>query len=140
MVSFLKKLTSSDVSVSGGGGLPPQTVRVAILGDSGVGKSSLIDLLVTGQAVSKAPRSTAGCTVNVVLWDVDAGGGDGSDAAGGGARSLAAAAAALGGGGGGTRHEGGRGGGGSGQKFFVELWDVSAAPYYEQVRVLADLI
>ncbi|XP_062201636.1 uncharacterized protein LOC133904144 [Phragmites australis] len=46
------------------GGPPCGQVRVLVVGDSGVGKSSLVHLLLKGPAVAR-PAQTIGCTVGV---------------------------------------------------------------------------
>jgi hypothetical protein len=105
--------------------LPPQAVRVVVLGDQHAGKTALSELIVTRKA-SRPSKSTAGCSVSVALWEPDDGGGGDGGSSGGAGGALwdgggAAADAAA---------PGGRGG----QTFFVEIWDVSAHPYYEQAR------
>jgi GTPase SAR1 family protein len=97
--------------------LPPQTVRVLVLGDASAGKTALSELIVTRKA-SRTPKSTAGCSVSVALWDAE----DGGDASSGGGAALWDAAGGV------ARAP---------QTFFVEIWDVSANPYYEQVRAQA---
>ncbi|KAH9608208.1 hypothetical protein KSS87_022717 [Heliosperma pusillum] len=47
-----------------GGGPPTGQVRVLIVGDSGVGKTSLVHLIVNGSAVAR-PNPTIGCMVSV---------------------------------------------------------------------------
>jgi len=46
------------------GGPPCGQVRVLVVGDSGVGKSSLVHLLLNGSAVAR-PAQTIGCAVGV---------------------------------------------------------------------------
>lgn len=82
--------------------LPPPTIRVLILGDASAGKTAITELLVTRRPATRPARSTAGCAVSVALW-----------AAADGARAADGPAATA-------------------PPFFVELWDVSANPYYEQ--------
>lgn len=112
-MSFLKQYTQPSPIA--------QTVRVLVIGDQNVGKTALSELIATKKA-SRPSKSTQGCAVSVALWDVednDAGNSSSSseltqwDA-------VTQAVTALQG-----RER---------QRFFVELWDVSANPYYEQVR------
>ncbi|TQD74593.1 hypothetical protein C1H46_039865 [Malus baccata] len=49
---------------NGGGGPPCGQVRVLVVGDSGVGKTSLVHLIVKGSSIARPPQ-TVGCTVGV---------------------------------------------------------------------------
>jgi GTPase SAR1 family protein len=126
-MNFLSKLP---VAVSP---VPPQTVRVLVIGDQNVGKTALSELIVTKKA-SRPSKSTAGCAVSVSLWQADDaasdGGGGGGGAASGAPLQLFDAFLASHAG---AARQGTPGRGRDQQKFFVEIWDVSANPYYEQV-------
>ena len=43
-------------------------VRILVLGDSGVGKTSLIELVCSGEELRK-PRSTVGCAVHMKIHE-----------------------------------------------------------------------
>ena len=43
------------------------SVRVLVLGDSGVGKTCLVSLLCSGLPVTRAPDWTVGCNVDVLV-------------------------------------------------------------------------
>lgn len=123
MVSLLLKqsaLSPSVVEVQ-------QSIRVLVVGEAGVGKSAISSLLVTKQAPkSSSLKSTAGCSVSVALWEVE----EESDGSAGGL----GAGGGVGGVGGASALSAWRPGSGSTNgKFFVEIWDVSADPYYSQV-------
>jgi hypothetical protein len=94
-----------------------QTVRVVVVGDQNAGKTALSELIVTKKA-SRPPKSTAGCAVSVALWEADD---EGASSSGGSLVQTWDAAKQA--------SQGGRGH----QRFFVEIWDVSANPYYDQV-------
>ncbi|KAI8473402.1 MAG: P-loop containing nucleoside triphosphate hydrolase protein [Monoraphidium minutum] len=114
MASFLSFGKSFAAETSPGA----PTIRVVVVGDQNAGKTALSELIVTRKA-SQPSKSTAGCAVSVALWEVD----DGEAPSGGGAlSSWDSAKGAL------------QGGGKDRQKVFVEIWDVSANPYYEQLR------
>ncbi|KAM1332232.1 hypothetical protein ACFX13_045404 [Malus domestica] len=49
---------------NGGGGPPCGQVRVLVVGDSGVGKTALVHLMVKGSSITRPPQ-TVGCTVGV---------------------------------------------------------------------------
>ncbi|XP_028765975.1 small GTPase LIP1 isoform X1 [Neltuma alba] len=88
------------------GGPPYGQVRVLVVGDSGVGKTSLVHLIVKGSPVTHPPQ-TIGCTVGV---QHTAYGNSGSSSS-----SLK---------------------GDSQRDFFVELWDVSGHERYKDCRSL----
>lgn len=106
MVSLFKKSYNAESPIA-------QTVRVLVIGDQNVGKTALSELIVTKKP-SRPSKSTAGCAVSVALWDVSD---DGGSSSGGAVLSA-------------FDGQGGR----DSQTFFVEIWDVSANPYYEQLR------
>ncbi|CAL0306624.1 unnamed protein product [Lupinus luteus] len=81
-------------------------VRVLVVGDSGVGKTSLVHLLVKGSPVARPPQ-TIGCTVSVKHTTY---GNSGSSSS-----SLK---------------------GDSDRDFFIELWDVSGHERYKDCRSL----
>ncbi|KAK4256741.1 hypothetical protein QN277_006426 [Acacia crassicarpa] len=88
------------------GGPPHGQVRVLVVGDSGVGKTSLVHLIVNGSPITHPPQ-TIGCTVGVTHI---AYGNSGSSSS-----SLK---------------------GDSQRDFFVELWDVSGHERYKDCRSL----
>ncbi|XP_057971168.1 small GTPase LIP1-like [Malania oleifera] len=88
------------------GGPPCGQVRVLVVGDSGVGKSSLVHLIVKGSSISRPPQ-TVGCTVGVKHTTY---GNSGSSS-----NSIK---------------------GDSERDFFVELWDVSGHERYKDCRSL----
>jgi len=45
-----------------------EKIRLLVLGDSGVGKTSLMELLCTGQELRK-PRSTVGCAIHMKIHE-----------------------------------------------------------------------
>ena len=45
-----------------------EKIRLLVLGDSGVGKTSLMELLCTGQELRK-PRSTVGCEIHMKIHE-----------------------------------------------------------------------
>ncbi|KAJ9670886.1 hypothetical protein PVL29_027058 [Vitis rotundifolia] len=89
-----------------GGGPPCGQVRVLVVGDSGVGKTSLVHLLVKGSSIAQPPQ-TVGCTVGVKHT---AYGNSGSSS-----NSIK---------------------GDSERDFFIELWDVSGHDRYKECRSL----
>ncbi|KAJ0964101.1 hypothetical protein J5N97_029223 [Dioscorea zingiberensis] len=88
------------------GGPPCGQVRVLIAGDSGVGKTSLVHLIVNGSSISRPPQ-TIGCTVGVKHITY---GNPGSSS-----NSI---------------------NGDAERDFFVELWDVSGHERYKDCRSL----
>ncbi|XP_027366291.1 small GTPase LIP1 [Abrus precatorius] len=88
------------------GGVLCGQVRVLVVGDSGVGKSSLVHLIVKGSPIARPPQ-TIGCTVDVKRTTY---GNSGSSSS-----SLK---------------------GDSERDFFVELWDVSGHERYKDCRSL----
>ncbi|KAJ7956922.1 Ras-related small GTP-binding family protein [Quillaja saponaria] len=88
------------------GGPPCGQVRVLVVGDSGVGKTSLVHLIVNGASVARPPQ-TFGCTVGVKHTTY---GNSGSSSS-----SLK---------------------GDSERDFFVELWDISGHDRYKDCRSL----
>ncbi|KAJ7514725.1 hypothetical protein O6H91_23G056700 [Diphasiastrum complanatum] len=86
------------------GGIPTAQVRVLVVGDAGVGKSSIVQLLVSGGPV-KNPQRTIGCAVDVKLLTY-------KDTS----RTSSSANTE------------------NCQDFFVELWDVSGNEFYENCR------
>ncbi|KAF3440474.1 hypothetical protein FNV43_RR18758 [Rhamnella rubrinervis] len=88
------------------GGPPCGQVRVLVVGDSGVGKTSLVNLIIKGSSVARPPQ-TIGCTVDVKHTSY---GNSGSSSS-----SLK---------------------GDSERDFFIELWDVSGHDRYKECRSL----
>ncbi|KAA8530945.1 hypothetical protein F0562_005688 [Nyssa sinensis] len=88
------------------GGTPCGQVRVLLVGDSGVGKSSLVHLIVKGSSITRPPQ-TIGCTVGVKHITY---GNSGSSS-----NSIK---------------------GDSERDFFIELWDVSGHDRYKSCRSL----
>ncbi|KAK3157327.1 hypothetical protein QOZ80_2AG0119480 [Eleusine coracana subsp. coracana] len=88
------------------GGPPCGQVRVLVVGDSGVGKSSLVHLLLEGLAVAR-PSQTIGCTVGVKHITYS---------------SLGCSSNSI--------------NGDAERNFFVELWDVSGHERYKECRSL----
>ena len=43
-------------------------IRILVLGDSGVGKTSLVELICSGTELRK-PRSTVGCTIHMKIHE-----------------------------------------------------------------------
>ncbi|PON58707.1 Small GTPase superfamily, Rab type [Parasponia andersonii] len=88
------------------GGPPCGQVRVLVVGDSGVGKTSLVHLIVKGSSIARPPQ-TIGCTVDVKHTTYGN--------AGSSSNSIK---------------------GDSERDFFVELWDVSGHDRYKDCRSL----
>ena len=44
------------------------SVRILVLGDSGVGKTSLVELVCSGEELQK-PRSTVGCAIHMKIHE-----------------------------------------------------------------------
>ncbi|XP_076948984.1 small GTPase LIP1-like [Bidens hawaiensis] len=87
-------------------GLPPSgQVRVLVVGDSGVGKTSLVHLIVKGSSITR-PAQTVGCTVDVKHFTYGSSGSSSSS-------SLKAD---------------------TDREIFVELWDVSGHDRYHDCR------
>lgn len=88
------------------GGPPCGQVRVLVVGDSGVGKTSLVDLIVKGSSTAR-PSQTIGCTVGVKHTTYG---------------SPASSSSSI--------------KGDSERDFFIELWDVSGHERYKDCRSL----
>ncbi|KAK3030474.1 hypothetical protein RJ639_039159, partial [Escallonia herrerae] len=88
------------------GGPPCGQVRVLVVGDSGVGKSSLVHLILKGSSIARPPQ-TIGCTVDVKHTTYGSSGSSSNSIKGD------------------TERE-----------FFVELWDVSGHDRYKDCRSL----
>ncbi|XP_011025590.1 PREDICTED: uncharacterized GTP-binding protein At5g64813-like [Populus euphratica] len=88
------------------GGPPCGQVRVLVVGDSGVGKTSLVHLIVKGSS-SACPPQTIGCTVGVKHISYG--------------NSSSSSSSIK---------------GDSERDFFVELWDVSGHDRYKDCRSL----
>ncbi|KAJ8774362.1 hypothetical protein K2173_011611 [Erythroxylum novogranatense] len=88
------------------GGPPCGQVRVLVVGDSGVGKTSLVHLIVNGSSITR-PSQTIGCTVSVK--HITCGNSSSSSS------SIR---------------------GDSERDFFVELWDISGHDRYKDCRSL----
>ncbi|XP_047967384.1 small GTPase LIP1-like isoform X2 [Salvia hispanica] len=88
------------------GGPPSGQVRVLVVGDSGVGKSSLVHLIMTGSSIAQPPQ-TVGC--NVAVKHVTYGSSTGSS------NNIR------------SNFE---------RDFFVELWDISGHERYTDCRSL----
>lgn len=88
------------------GGPPCGQVRVLVVGDSGVGKTSLVHLIVKGSSISR-PSQTIGCAVGVKHTTYGNSGSSSSSLKGDAERD-----------------------------FFVELWDVSGHDRYKDCRSL----
>ncbi|KAG6386742.1 hypothetical protein SASPL_151915 [Salvia splendens] len=91
------------------GGPPSGQVRVLVVGDSGVGKSSLVHLIMTGSSIAQPPQ-TVGC--NVAVKHVTYGSSTGSS------NSIR---------------------GNFERDFFVELWDISGHERYTDCRTKSSL-
>lgn len=81
-------------------------VRVLVVGDSGVGKTSLVHLIIKGSSITRPPQ-TVGCTVSVKHTTCGSSGSSSSSIQGEAERD-----------------------------FFVELWDVSGHERYKDCRSL----
>ncbi|KAK8644491.1 hypothetical protein V6N13_123797 [Hibiscus sabdariffa] len=88
------------------GGPPCGQIRVLVVGDSGVGKTSLVHLIVKGSSVARPPQ-TIGCTVGVTHTTYVSPGSSSSSLKGDVERD-----------------------------FFIELWDVSGHERYSDCRSL----
>ncbi|KAL5703547.1 sphingosine N-acyltransferase subunit lip1 [Ranunculus cassubicifolius] len=88
------------------GGPPCGQVRVLVVGDSGVGKTSLVHLIVKGSSISR-PSQTVGCTVSVKHTTYGSPGSSSNSIKGDAERD-----------------------------FFIELWDVSGHERYKDCRSL----
>ncbi|KAM0945452.1 putative sigma-54 interaction domain, ATP-binding site 1 [Dioscorea sansibarensis] len=88
------------------GGPPCGQVRVLIVGDSGVGKTSLVHLIVNGSSIPRPPQ-TIGCSVGVKHITYGSSGSSSNSIKGDAERD-----------------------------FFVELWDVSGHERYKDCRSL----
>ncbi|XVE86656.1 hypothetical protein DITRI_Ditri18aG0052000 [Diplodiscus trichospermus] len=88
------------------GGPPCGQVRVLVVGDSGVGKTSLVHLIVKGSSTAHPPQ-TIGCTVGVKHTTYGSPGSSSSSLNGDAERD-----------------------------FFIELWDVSGHERYKDCRSL----
>ncbi|KAK9949834.1 hypothetical protein M0R45_005345 [Rubus argutus] len=89
-----------------GGGPPSGQVRVLVVGDSGVGKTSLVHLIVNGSSTARPPQ-TVGCSVGVKHTTYGNSGSSSSSIKGDAER-----------------------------EFFIELWDVSGHDRYKDCRSL----
>lgn len=88
------------------GGPPVGQVRVLIVGDSGVGKTSLVHLIMKGSSIAR-PSQTVGCSVSVKHTTYGNSAGSSSSMKGDGERD-----------------------------FFIELWDISGHERYKDCRSL----
>ncbi|XP_008793498.2 small GTPase LIP1-like [Phoenix dactylifera] len=88
------------------GGPPCGQVRVLVVGEPGVGKTSLVHLIVKGSSIAR-PSQTIGCTVNVKHITYGSAGSSSNSIKGDAERD-----------------------------FFVELWDVSGHERYKDCRSL----
>lgn len=88
------------------GGPPSGQVRVLVVGDSGVGKTSLVHLIIKGSSIARPPQ-TIGCAVDVKLTTYGTSGSSSNSSKGDMERD-----------------------------FFVELWDVSGHERYKDCRSL----
>ncbi|KAF6146349.1 hypothetical protein GIB67_020443 [Kingdonia uniflora] len=97
---------NKESSREGNGGSPCGQVRVLVVGDSGVGKTSLVHLIVKGSSIAH-PSQTIGCTVSVKHTTYGSPGSSSNS----------------------IKHDAER-------NFFVELWDVSGHERYKDCRPL----
>ncbi|KAL6576010.1 sphingosine N-acyltransferase subunit lip1 [Orobanche hederae] len=88
------------------GGPPVGQVRVLVVGDSGVGKTSIVHLITKGSSIAR-PSQTVGCTVDVKHTTYGSSGSSSSSIKGDMERD-----------------------------FFVELWDISGHERYKDCRSL----
>ncbi|KAK4485978.1 hypothetical protein RD792_008632 [Penstemon davidsonii] len=88
------------------GGPPCGQIRVLVVGDSGVGKTSLVHLIMKGSSVDRPPQ-TIGCTVSVKHTTYGSSGSSSNSIKGDAERD-----------------------------FFVELWDISGHERYKDCRSL----
>ncbi|KAL3818847.1 hypothetical protein ACJIZ3_004752 [Penstemon smallii] len=88
------------------GGPPCGQIRVLVVGDSGVGKTSLVHLIMKGSSVDRPPQ-TIGCTVSVKHTTYGSSGSSSNNIKGDAERD-----------------------------FFVELWDISGHERYKDCRSL----
>ncbi|URE44903.1 GTP-binding protein [Musa troglodytarum] len=88
------------------GGPPRGQVRVLVVGDAGVGKTSLVHLILKGSSIARPPQ-TVGCTVGVKHISYGSAGSSSNSIKGDAQRD-----------------------------FFVELWDVSGHERYKDCRSL----
>ncbi|KAL6223055.1 hypothetical protein ACLB2K_006445 [Fragaria x ananassa] len=89
-----------------GGGPPSGQVRVLVVGDSGVGKTSLVHLIVNGSSTARPPQ-TVGCSVGVKHTTYGNSGSSSSSIKGDAER-----------------------------EFFIELWDICGHDRYKECRSL----
>ena len=75
--NYWRRKVSPSVQSEGAGGVKPpmsdgvknaEKIRVLVLGDSGVGKTSLIELVCSGEELRK-PRSTVGCAIHMKIHE-----------------------------------------------------------------------
>ncbi|KAL0378853.1 UNVERIFIED_CONTAM: Small GTPase LIP1 [Sesamum radiatum] len=88
------------------GGPPVGQIRVLVVGDSGVGKTSLVHLIMKGSSIARPPQ-TVGCTVSVKHTAYGSSGSSSSSMKGDAERD-----------------------------FFIELWDISGHERYKDCRSL----
>ncbi|KAG9131693.1 hypothetical protein Leryth_009431 [Lithospermum erythrorhizon] len=88
------------------GGPPSGQVRVLIVGDSGVGKTSLVHLIINGSSIARPPQ-TIGCSVGVKHMTYGSSGSSSNSIKGDSERD-----------------------------FFIELWDISGHERYKDCRSL----
>ncbi|KAL0350022.1 UNVERIFIED_CONTAM: Small GTPase LIP1 [Sesamum radiatum] len=88
------------------GGPPVGQIRVLVVGDSGVGKTSLVHLIMKGSSIARPPQ-TVGCTVSVKHTAYGNSGSSSSSMKGDAERD-----------------------------FFIELWDISGHERYKDCRSL----
>ncbi|KAL2240980.1 small GTPase LIP1 [Sesamum indicum] len=88
------------------GGPPVGQIRVLVVGDSGVGKTSLVHLIMKGSSIAR-PSQTVGCTVSVKHTAYGSSGSSSSSMKGDAERD-----------------------------FFIELWDISGHERYKDCRSL----
>lgn len=87
-----------------------QKVRILVVGDSGVGKTSLVHLFCEGHPPARPPTWTAGCNISVMLHEYK-----GSDLSDGRCATGSSSGVQL-------------------RKFFVEFWDVSGHKKFSSSR------